>query len=218
MTWTKNEALLSSSSYTPPKAIFQGVCDELGAHYKELDFRYARSRPKITFKNKLLKLEICFWSSGSNMAGSFTNLEILPNLSSLELAKKDKDSGLMLGHIPFYIERLKEENPKLVRVQQVYGDYLEREENEYKEAVVMYNRNCNLYGIDEVKFKQIIHFIDNNIIYWIERLSTKEGALEFITKLPEKERKKFKRKDDDFGRYLKLTFPEVNWEEYLGVK
>lgn len=214
MTWTKQNALLSTSPYTPPKAIFQAVCDELGEHYKALGFRYARSRPKLTIKNKLLKLEICFWSSGSNMAGSYTNLEILPNLSSLALAKEDKNNAFILGHIPFLREQLKEEHPKLIRVQQIYGDILERKEHG-KEALLINNHNCNLYGIDKAKFQAIINFIDQKIIYWLEGLTRIEGVMEFVEKLPKKERKQLKKKDHGFRRYLKLTFPKVDWEEYL---
>jgi hypothetical protein len=35
MAWTTNETRLNYNQYTPCKAIFQGVCDEIGEYYAQ---------------------------------------------------------------------------------------------------------------------------------------------------------------------------------------
>jgi hypothetical protein len=69
MSWTENKLLLNHSGYTPCNEIFHAVCDEIGKYYEKYGFKYSRSKPKITHKDQDLKLDICFWSSGSNIPG-----------------------------------------------------------------------------------------------------------------------------------------------------
>ncbi len=54
MNWTDNEILLNHNETTPCKDIFQAVCDELGKYYSDKGFKYARSKPKLTYKDILI--------------------------------------------------------------------------------------------------------------------------------------------------------------------
>jgi hypothetical protein len=225
MNWTENEVLLNQRETMPSKDLFQAVCDEIGKHYETKGFKYSRSRPKLTFKDKVLKLEICFWSSRSNTSGRHVSLEILPNFYSLRIinsktsnGKSKISNGFLFGHEAIF-SRKYTDNPKQQRVNQIYGDVLERLDDSTYESQIRDNHYCNVYGIDEEKFKRIIEFIDKKIIPWIENLKTKEGVLEF-TENPTKQRLfsiNGQGGNSDFIQYCKIHFPEIDIEKRLEI-
>jgi hypothetical protein len=178
MSWTSNKILLHPSPNHAPKDIFQAVCDELGDYFKNKGFRYAKSRPKLSYKDKQIKLEINFWSSRSNMAGEYVNLEILPYFYAVELAKT-KHKGLLFGHAALFNEKYSDD-PHKIKIVQIYGENLERIEAKSKESLIKYNNNCNIYGINENRFNKIIEFIEEKILPWITLLQTKEGVESFL--------------------------------------
>ncbi len=67
MSWSgEADSILNNyTPYTSCQEIFQGVCDEIGKYYSMRGFQYTKSRPKITYKDKDIKLQISFWSSRS---------------------------------------------------------------------------------------------------------------------------------------------------------
>ena len=58
--WKTNSKLKTYSAYTPTKEIFKAVCDEIAEYYVPKGWKYAKSRPKITYNDKKVKIEIAF--------------------------------------------------------------------------------------------------------------------------------------------------------------
>ncbi|OAZ03075.1 hypothetical protein [Flavobacterium succinicans] len=92
--WKEDSILNNYTEETKPTEIFKEVCDSLGNFYSQKGWKYSRSRPKIKFEKDDLILEINFWSSHSNMAGSYVQLEILPYVSSKKLKKWIKETEI----------------------------------------------------------------------------------------------------------------------------
>jgi hypothetical protein len=85
--WTENSILTNQSETTPPAEIFEEFCQAIGYYYQQKGYKYTKSRPKVKIESKDLFVEINFWSSRSNMAGSSVGLEILPYVGSKKLKK-----------------------------------------------------------------------------------------------------------------------------------
>ena len=217
MSWTNNETLLNYSKATPCKEIFQAVCDEIGKHYEKQGLKYSRARPKIVYKDKDIKVEICFWSSRSNIPGESINLEILPWFHSLQLAKQSKTKGYLFGHTGLFIHKYTD-NIKQRKIRQIFGDEEEYVYEYSYESIIKDNNNCNVYGLDEQKFKKIIEFIDNKILSWVEKIKTEEGINELIQD-PSQTRIEAlnlngKRGNSCFVEYVKTNFPNINIDKW----
>lgn len=85
--WTENSILTNQNETTPPGEIFDEFCQAIGYYYQQKGYKYTRSRPKVKIESRDLFVEINFWSSRSNMAGSSVGLEILPYIGSKKLKK-----------------------------------------------------------------------------------------------------------------------------------
>jgi hypothetical protein len=85
--WTENSILTNQNDTTPPGEIFDEFCQAIGYYYQQKGYKYTRSRPKVKIETRDLFVEINFWSSRSNMAGSSVGLEILPYVGSKKLKK-----------------------------------------------------------------------------------------------------------------------------------
>jgi hypothetical protein len=216
MSWTENKTLLCYSDATPCKEIFQAVCDELGRYYEGKGFRYSRSRPKLTYKDSVLKVEICFWSSGSNTPGASVNLEIIPNFYSVQLSKEGKTKGFLFSHTALFYHRYTNDTNK-VKVRQIFGDEVEWIDTYGYQSRITDNNNCNVYGIDELKFKKIIAFIDSKIIPWIKKLQTGQGVVELLHEASDfrKSALDSKHGNSEFVNYVRTMFPGVDIERLL---
>ena len=212
MNWTfeQNSILHNYSPYTPCKEIFQAICDEIGRYYVAKGWKYARSRPKITFKNKEIKIEIAFWSSGSNTPGDYVNLEILPHISSLELVKYLKGQGVhskgyILGFNHLYTERYDQPKKGLKKIINIRSEDLERKEGTVSE--ILFNKNVNVYGIDENDFYKIIEFLEDRVICWIDKINNEQGINTFLGRLTDRDKKSLLK--SDFGKFMKMKFPNT---------
>ncbi len=201
------------------KEIFQAVCDEIGRHYEKKGFKYTRSRPKIVYKDKEIKLEICFWSSRSNTPGEYVNLEILPNFYSLELEKQSKIKGYLFGHTGINNTKYTDDKTK-VRIIQIFGDIVESIDEYSYESVIRNNHNCNVYGLDKVKFDKIVEFIDTTIISWIGKIKTEQGVRELLDNPTDMRiwalNLNGKGGNSDFVEYVKTKFQNIDltrWTE-----
>lgn len=211
--WTENNLLIEYSKYTPCKDIFQAVCDEIGKYYKDRGFKYSRSRPKLSYQDNLIKLDIIFSSSRSNTPGEYVNLEILPNFYSVELSKRSKSKGFLFGHTGIFEHKYTNENSK-IRVNQIYGNVLERIDEYSSESVIKDNNSCNVYGIDELKFKKIINFIDNKIIVWVKKLKLEKDVSELIENATGLTQWSLnlngEEGNSEFKNYVKLKYPNID--------
>ena len=208
MAWTDNKILLEYSQYTPCKDIFKAVCDEIGKHYSEKGFKYLRSRPKISFQNEKLKLEIGFSSSGSNTPGQSVNLEILPSFYSKQL-KDSRINGYLFGHTGLFYHKYTEEVKK-IRVKKIFGEVIERTDEYSDESKIIDSNNCNVYGLQKENFDKILNFIDTKIISWFDKLQTKNGVIELIENASTTRIWSINGQgtNSDFVSYVKYYYPE----------
>lgn len=208
--WSDVNILKSYNEHTPCKEIFQAVCDEIGAHYSEQGWKYARSKPKITYKNKNVKLEIAFWSSGSNIPGSYVNLEIIPSLSALDYAKEMKSKGketksYILGLSHLFTESSSEVPKGRKRTINLLTENTECDEEYEEKGILRYNHNINVYGIDEQGLRKILRFIDEKIISWLDRINDFEELRKLAEKSVGYGRKTLK--DKEFIPFIEFKFP-----------
>lgn len=223
ISWTENEILLNQRPTMASSDLFQAVCDELGKYYADKGFKYSGSRPKIVHKDKELKLEICFWSSRSNTSGRHVSLEIVPSFYSTEVVKKGISTissknakGLLMSKTALFMHN-HNEGDNIQRVKQIYGEILKQEDGVYGGNVIRYNSTCNIYGIDESRFKMIIEFIDSQILPWINKLKTEEGIHELINDRPKGIYSSLlgEGSNSDFITYCNLKFPHLKIEELI---
>jgi hypothetical protein len=213
MNWNFEEesVLKNYSKSTPCKEIFQAVCDEIGKYFVNKGWKYARSRPKITFKNEKLKIEIGFWSSGSNTPGEYVNLEILPNIYSLELVNKLKSEGIkskgyILSFNQLFYERLDNAEKGKKIILNAFGEKIERIDEYDLTPEFIFNKNVNVYGLNENEFVEVIKFIENKVLVWIKRINNIEEIDSFLKKLTDIDRKRLK--GENFEKLLNLKFSE----------
>lgn len=92
--WEENSALYETSPYTPPRDIFQAACNELGRYFAQSGAKYTKSNRKIKWELGAVRLETAFWSSHSNMAGEWVNLEIVSTFYAVDKSEMEKN-GLL---------------------------------------------------------------------------------------------------------------------------
>lgn len=220
--WPSNSVLSNPTPNTPCQDIFQAVCDEIGEHYQKIGYKYAKGRPKLTYRDKFLKVEIAFWSSRSNIPGDYVNLTIIPSFYSLEVVKKGLSKieskiakGLILSHEAFC--NTKAEDTSQSKLIQIFGDEQDRPVHKKNGPVLTWNNSCNVYGIDETGFGKILEFIDLRILPWIEKIQTQEGTEELLQGAPREVINGLKGKstNSDFIPYCKLMFPDLDLKEWF---
>lgn len=197
--------MLQHTKNTSPKEIFDSVCSELANHFTPQGFSYNKSRPKLTYTYSDLKLEISFFSSRSNIAGEYVNLEILPYF----YYKKDSKWQLFFGY-PNIFTKKRNDNLLEKTTFQIFSNtppIFEKVKTLSKAQLVL-NRSCNIYGINESKLKDIITFIDSNILTWVEKLNSKEGVIELINTHFTDNQNKVKL-DKNIKEFLKIKYPEL---------
>jgi hypothetical protein len=209
MSWTQNKTLLTYTKQTPCKDIFQAVCDEIGQHYAQFGFTYARSRPKIWFKNKDIKLDISFWSSGYNMPGNYVKLEMIPAFYDV----KSKSKKPLFYHIGLFCQPLMIDNQEFVRILDVFDETIEGNMPQWGEPLIINNWRCNVYGINGEKFKKLIEFINTKIIYWLEKLSTENGVIELLDFMSKTEHGRSSLNKMELENYVKLHFPHLDFDK-----
>ena len=223
MTWTENEVLLNQRPTMQSRDLFQAVCDELAKYYVNKGFKYTRSKPALTYQDKEIKLQIGFSSSRSNTSGSHVTLEILPNIYSLEVIKHNKSTiaskiakGLILSHTHFFTH-VNTINPEKKILKQIFGGILEFEPSSENDIAVRENHNCNIWNIDEYKFKKILEFIDKSILPMIDIVKDEDRLLEFLEDKPKYIYPSLKGENvnSDFIPFCNLKFPDLNIEQRL---
>lgn len=219
MAWTDNEILNQTNPNQSCEEIFKAVCNEIGNHYENKGFKYSKSRPKISYQDKELKVEIAFWSSRSNIPGEYVNLEIVPGFYSKAVIKNGLSTinakaakGLIVSSASLFNQKL-EETTNTGKLIQIFGDAIPQESR----AEISFNNSCNIYNINKERFEKIIEFIDSRIIYWIEKIKTEDGINELIHYTSKKgiESLKGKNTNSDFIPYCKATFESIDIESLM---
>jgi hypothetical protein len=171
-TWAKGSPLERQTAHTPCETIFRAVCDELAIYFEPSGAKYARSRPKLTFKRDSLKLEIGLWSSRSNIPGEYVNLEVIPSFTSLVLAKsKGARRGYFFGHPEIFEYPAPDLPPKTLRVECLFDSPIESVEDWRKDAAIRFNHNFNVFGIDSGRFEMLAEFFEVRILSYFEVLT-----------------------------------------------
>jgi hypothetical protein len=163
MAWTNNKILLEYDKYTPCKAIFQAVCDEIGAYYVAKGFKYSPSRPKLVLKKDDFTIEIAFLSSRNNTPGQYVHLEIIPALSAKSAKLEENPKGI-LSQYPDLFYHPSDEIPPKMTIHEIYGGVIYNTESWITESVIRDYHACDVYGLDEERFLKIIAFIDHKIL------------------------------------------------------
>lgn len=180
MNWTENEILLNQNIDSAPKDVFQAVCDEIGKHYLNKGFKYARSTPKLTYKDKDIKFEIRFSSSSSNTRGESVSLNMFPSISSMELVKMKHKRPFILGVSTMLTKKGNWKNSNLLITETIFGEKIEHIDEQMNEPIFRYSNHCNVFGIDEIKFKKLIDFLNDKILIWITKIKTTSGIEEIL--------------------------------------
>ncbi len=218
--WKKESILNNYDENTDCKEIFKATCDEIGEYFSKKGWKYSKSKPKITFKNKSIKFEISFWSSRSNTPGEYVNLEIIPTFISLDLIKKLKNEEIsskgFLGFPNFY--RLSEKVPKgREQVIKVFGESINKDSryNENK-GIIIYSNNINIYNISEIEFLKIIDFIETQITSWIEWSEDYQKLVNFYNYSLSYHKKQMI--EQNFQDYMTMKFPDKEIEILKNIK
>ncbi len=178
----------SSAPHLAPKTLFGATCDELARYFGLLyptDVRYARSRPKLTFKTERFKLVMAFWSSGSNMAGQNTALEVVPTLYSLDVvrqqkAKGIKSDGMMLSNMDFFDEEMPDGKKGTLRVERLFEPPITHKRSR-NPATRRHSNHCNLYGLDVARFALLARFLDQRVVGLMTKLHTPQGCQDYLS-------------------------------------
>jgi hypothetical protein len=164
MAWTSNEILLNhTESHTPCKEIFQAVCDEIGAFYTQKGFKYTASRPKIGIEKDDVKLEICFFSTRTNIINQSVSLQIIPTFYNKKAKTDENPKGILLAYPDIFYTKTDEIPPKLT-INELFGGQIINTESWRTESEIRDYHICEVYDLDEAKFLKIIEFIDKKII------------------------------------------------------
>ncbi len=170
--WKKGSPLENQTAHTPCESIFRAVCDELAIYFEPFGARYAKSRPKLTFKRGSLKLEIGLWSSRSNIPGEYVNLEVIPSYFSLILAKSETTrKGYFFGHPAIFKYPAPDLPPKTFRVERLFEPPIERFEERRKDAAICYNNNFNVFSINTERFEMLAEFIKIRVLSYFDVLT-----------------------------------------------
>ena len=96
--WPEDSILRRVTPTTPTREIFQAVCNEIGRYYQPAGLKYTRSNRRLKWRGELLRCELGFWSSHSNLPGEWVNLEVVTTVFAADAGGMDRE-----GLLPFSI-------------------------------------------------------------------------------------------------------------------
>ena len=206
MKWTENEVLLHQRNYSSGE-IWKATCNEIGKHYQQMGWHYLKSRPKLSIDKNGLRLEIGFSSSRSNLSNEWIALEMIPNIKSCEM------DCWIIGHTGLLYSYYDQPNPKLIKVEKIIEDDIFRIDNDTTQPMIIKSANANIANLNEIGFKKIIQFIDNELYPWLDKLQTEIGIQEIL-----KDKciyRRSLRKDGmfKFESYVKSKFPHLSFND-----
>tara|TARA_R110002050_G_scaffold45035_1_gene106996 strand:+ start:952 stop:1551 length:600 start_codon:yes stop_codon:yes gene_type:complete len=161
--WNKDSILNTFHSETKPSEIFKEICNSIGNYYSEKGWKYSKSRPKIRRESNDLVLEINFWSSHSNLAGSYVQLEILPYVSSKKLKKWIKENEIGRNNSIYAPKKYSFRNNNVYGITEIEFSILLNEIDEFIENELNINENEKF--IDRILKNQDESIKDNLACY-----------------------------------------------------
>jgi len=206
--WNQDNILNNQTEFTPPKEIYQAVCDSLGTYFSRKGFRYSKSIPKLVKKEEEFQYEIIFRSSGTNSAGESSRIEINGYIRSLELIKQDKnEKGYLNSPTTALGKILGGDYPTSTKfVKQIFGETISYVENHRDFNEYTFNRSANVYLITDEKFKMLIQFIEVNILNWLKRLVNEEEMLKCLRECSKHSKLSLER--SSFLKYVEMKYPD----------
>lgn len=124
-TWAENSVLYSDSPYVPPRDIFQAACDELGRFFAQSGGKYTKSNRKIKWNLGAVRLEAAFWSSHSNIAGEWVNLEIVSSIYAADKNGLERNGLIYTDIMPNSFNVYKIDNMKFTEIIEYLNGILE---------------------------------------------------------------------------------------------
>lgn len=176
------EALKNTS-----RPLFLAVCDDLAAIFTKEGFRYARSVPKLTCKQKDCKLQIQFASSHSNLAGKFVCFEICPYIFVTHPAQMLPDrrgKDVISYDLTEESEEAKKKQCTILKFP--FGEsicHYEIDEN----PGIRYCNTVNLCMIDIQKFEQLVVYIREKFVIPFQKLAASDLLQRRIAAFSEQE-------------------------------
>ena len=92
--WETGSVLFRYTPYTAPREIFQAVCGEIARYYSARGMKYTKSNRKLKWQGETLRCEFGLWSSHSNIAGRWVNLDVIPTIYAQDKTDMEKN-GLL---------------------------------------------------------------------------------------------------------------------------
>jgi hypothetical protein len=204
--WTEDSILNTYHARTSCGDIFQAFCNALGEHCEQRRMKYTKSKPKIVFNDSKVQIVLTFNSSRSNMAGRYVAVELGVVIDDLEWnnerKKHGKNPSSVLNNFSIFSKKLEGVPPGTIRIENVFGEQLERTE-ENSESEFRYNKNFNVYGIDQQKFKTLIDFLDSKVFTWSSQIHDADKMKELI---------------ENVGNWGRPFIEEHNFKEYIQFK
>ena len=205
--WDDDNILNNQTDETPPKVIYQAVCDSLGRYFIQEGFKYSKSIPKLVKKEDEFQYEIIFRSSGTNRAGESSGLEINGYIISRELINSEQsEKGYLNSSTTALGKILGGDYPIGTKfVKQIFGEtinYLE-EHRDFNEFTL--NRYTNVYQITEDKFEMIVNFVKTNILDWLAKLVSEQGMMECLRECSKPSKLSLQR--SSFLKFVEMKYP-----------
>lgn len=103
------------------KEVFHAVCDQLAQHFEPEGLRYTRSRPRLRQRRGDLELSLAFWSSHSNIEGSWVCLETVASVRSRSLEAWMKQTGVGRNGVILSVDTLDAKTGRYENSENVWG-------------------------------------------------------------------------------------------------
>jgi hypothetical protein len=210
-TWKEDSILNKYSKYTPCNDIFKAVCDEIGRYFIEKGYKYSSSRPKIALIDNDVKIEVSFYSSRSNIPGDWVAFEICISVISLEYIKYKKEQGektqgRLFGEMALFSKKLENVTNGMVRIKKIFGEDIERIEDDRTEPELKIGKTLNVYGITTSDFLKLIDFLEKEVFIWTKKIDDKNEILKLINSTGKTGR--WALKNSDFRDYLGYKYAD----------
>ncbi len=162
------------------RPLFLAVCDDLADVFGKEGFRYARSVPKLTGKQKDCKLQILFASSHSNVAGKYVCFEICPYIfvtNPAQMLPDRRGKDIISYDLTEESEEAKEKQCIILKFpfgksKRICYDNINQPHN--AKPCIQYRSIVNLSEIDTQKFEQLVIYMREKFVIPFQKLAASD--------------------------------------------